>query len=116
MKLPPSHIPEGAPKHASFAGFGQRMLERLGWEKGQGLGRDGSGITEAFRVRKKEDTVGVRALCGSLLMMVGLGTADCGEAPVCMPLSMFGLFVGGMLVGWKSGRLGLGRQVLGTGF
>jgi hypothetical protein len=37
------------------------MLRTMGWEAGQGLGKQGTGIKEAIEVKKKEDTVGVRA-------------------------------------------------------
>jgi hypothetical protein len=42
------------------------MLEKMGWEKGQGLGKEKDGMKEAIEVKKKEDTLGVsRASPGS---------------------------------------------------
>eukprot|EP00955_Chlamydomonas_euryale_P010211 109458-Chlamydomonas_euryale.AAC.1 len=59
MKLPVGYVPgHGVVKASGFGGYGQRMLERMGWEKGQGLGRDKSGMKDAIEVKKKEDTRG----------------------------------------------------------
>lgn len=62
MKLPPGYVPGHGPplKPSGYGGFGERMLRSMGWEKGQGLGRNNDGIKEAIEVKKKEDTVGVR--------------------------------------------------------
>lgn len=35
-------------------------MRTMGWQDGQGLGKEGTGITEAIQVKQKEDTVGVR--------------------------------------------------------
>ena len=61
MKLPPGYVAgEGVLKPSVLGGFGERMLKSMGWNKGQGLGRNADGIKEAIQVKKKEDTVGVR--------------------------------------------------------
>lgn len=61
MKLPAGHVAgQGVAKPKCTGGFGERMLRTMGWEAGQGLGKQGTGIKEAIQVKKKEDTVGVR--------------------------------------------------------
>jgi hypothetical protein len=69
MKLPKGYVPGvGVPKHeGGFGGFGQKMLERMGWQKGQGLGRTKSGMKDAIEVKKKEDALGVRRYDGVAL-------------------------------------------------
>lgn len=39
--------------------FGQRMLEKMGWTSGKGLGANEQGITEHVRVSVKNDTTGI---------------------------------------------------------
>ena len=39
--------------------FGQRMLESMGWQKGKGLGKDESGITENIKANFKFDNKGL---------------------------------------------------------
>ena len=39
--------------------FGKRMLEKMGWQEGQGLGADGQGIKPSVKVDKKDDTKGL---------------------------------------------------------
>ncbi|EFN69541.1 Pin2-interacting protein X1 [Camponotus floridanus] len=39
--------------------FGQRMLEKMGWTKGKGLGVNEQGITEYINVSHKNDTAGI---------------------------------------------------------
>lgn len=75
MKLPVNHVPGvGLVKNqGGFGGFGQKMLERMGWERGQGLGREKSGMADAIEVNKKEDNLGVSAL--------GHSEAQQGAAP-----------------------------------
>ncbi|XP_006811790.1 PIN2/TERF1-interacting telomerase inhibitor 1-like [Saccoglossus kowalevskii] len=41
--------------------FGQRMLERMGWEHGKGLGVNEDGNTSHVKVSKKDDTFGLGA-------------------------------------------------------
>lgn len=61
MKLPPGYVPgQGTLKPTGYGGFGEKMLRSMGWQTGQGLGRNNDGIKEAIQVKKKEDTVGVR--------------------------------------------------------
>ena len=63
MKLPPGYVPgSGAHKATAYGGFGERLLKQMGWEDGQGLGRDRKGRAKAIEVKAKEDTVGVRDL------------------------------------------------------
>ncbi len=62
MKLPKNYVPgQGEVKATAFGGIGQRLLEKHGWQKGEGLGKDKSGMKEALDVKKKEDTLGVGA-------------------------------------------------------
>ncbi len=62
MKLPVGYVAgHGVTKATAYGGYGQRMLERMGWEKGQGLGKEKDGMKQAIEVKKKEDTTGVRA-------------------------------------------------------
>ena len=66
MKLPEGYVPGvGLVKtKGGFGGFGQKMLERMGWERGQGLGKDKAGRKDAIEVAKKENTLGVSARAG----------------------------------------------------
>ncbi|KAI9002268.1 G-patch domain-containing protein [Gaertneriomyces semiglobifer] len=41
--------------------FGYKMLQKMGWSEGTGLGLHGHGQTEHVKVRLKEDTLGVGA-------------------------------------------------------
>ncbi|KAK9786178.1 hypothetical protein WJX73_004733 [Symbiochloris irregularis] len=61
MKLPPDHhMPaEGAPPPASR--MGEKLMQQMGWQKGQGLGKDGTGRKEHIRVKKKDTNEGVGA-------------------------------------------------------
>ena len=61
MKLPQNYVP-GVGLHKAtggFGGVGQKMLEKMGWQEGQGLGREKHGMADAIEVTKKEDTLGV---------------------------------------------------------
>lgn len=61
MKLPAGYVPgEGVYKATAYGGFGERLLKRMGWEEGRGLGTNQHGITSAIEVKKKEDQTGVR--------------------------------------------------------
>ena len=61
MKLPAGHVAgSGVHKATAYGGFGQQMLEKMGWSKGQGLGKQKDGMKEALEVKKKEDNLGVR--------------------------------------------------------
>jgi hypothetical protein len=60
MKLPPGYqAGVGVHKATAFGGVGQKLLEKLGWREGQGLGKEKNGRAEALEVKKKEDTRGV---------------------------------------------------------
>jgi len=60
MKLPPGHVSgQGVIKPTGYGGIGERLLRSMGWDQGQGLGKEGQGMTEALDVKKKEDTAGV---------------------------------------------------------
>ncbi|KAG8445839.1 hypothetical protein GDO86_010577 [Hymenochirus boettgeri] len=41
--------------------FGQKMLEKMGWSKGKGLGAKEQGSTEHIKVQKKNNTLGLGA-------------------------------------------------------
>eukprot|EP00128_Syssomonas_multiformis_P014198 Colp12_sorted_trinity150504_noHs@10932 len=41
--------------------FGMKMMQKMGWAEGQGLGVNGVGSTEHVKVFKKQDTLGVGA-------------------------------------------------------
>ncbi|CAG09106.1 unnamed protein product, partial [Tetraodon nigroviridis] len=41
--------------------FGQKMLERMGWSKGKGLGRSEQGCTDHIKVKLKNDSYGLGA-------------------------------------------------------
>lgn len=41
------------------ASFAQRQLEKYGWTKGQGLGKEKKGISKAIGISIKDDTNGV---------------------------------------------------------
>ena len=59
MKLPPGYVPGSAHKATAYGGIGEKLLKQFGWKEGQGLGAEGTGITSALKVAKKEDTIGV---------------------------------------------------------
>jgi hypothetical protein len=65
MKLPVGYVGNGVVYQATaFGGLGQKLLEKHGWEKGQGLGKEKRGISKAIEVQKREDQLGVSALRG----------------------------------------------------
>lgn len=60
MKLPEGYVNGVAPRKATaMGGFGQQMLESMGWQKGQGLGKESQGIVAPVEAAKKDDTVGL---------------------------------------------------------
>lgn len=60
MKLPPGYVPgSGVHKATAFGGIGEKLMQEMGWEKGQGLGKDKKGMKKAIEVKLKDDTVGV---------------------------------------------------------
>ena len=61
MKLPAGYVPgEGVYKATAYGGFGERLLKRMGWEEGRGLGINQHGLKKAIEVKKREDRSGVR--------------------------------------------------------
>ncbi len=38
--------------------FGKKLMEKMGWEKGKGLGAKENGITENIKVKFKSDNQG----------------------------------------------------------
>lgn len=46
---------------AASGGFGLKMLQKMGWTEGQGLGKDGSGIVEHVNIKKRADNLGLGA-------------------------------------------------------
>lgn len=40
--------------------FGQRMLEKMGWKKGEGLGTHSQGIRENIKLNLKLDSKGIQ--------------------------------------------------------
>ncbi|KAK9820475.1 hypothetical protein WJX72_010728 [[Myrmecia] bisecta] len=62
MKLPPGYVPgEGTKRATAYGGFGERLLQQMGWQKGQSLGLTGTGLKQAIEVKKKDDTKGIGA-------------------------------------------------------
>ena len=39
--------------------FGKRLMEKLGWKNGEGLGAKSNGMTEHIKVKFKSDTKGI---------------------------------------------------------
>lgn len=46
----------------SFSGFGAKMMAKMGWSKGEGLGREGEGIQEPIQVQLRNTKGGVGAV------------------------------------------------------
>jgi hypothetical protein len=60
MKLPEGYVNGVPPRKATaMGGFGQNMLERMGWQNGQGLGKNRQGRNAPIAVVKKDDNVGL---------------------------------------------------------
>ena len=60
MKLPPGYVPgQGVHEATAYGGFGEKLMKQMGWQDGQGLGRDQKGIKKAIQVKLKDDTIGV---------------------------------------------------------
>lgn len=60
MKFPAGYVPgEGVYKATAYGGFGERLLKKMGWEEGSGLGINERGLKKAIEVKQKEDQSGV---------------------------------------------------------
>eukprot|EP00854_Cymbomonas_tetramitiformis_P007519 gene7519-8953_t len=57
MKIPKKPVD---PTQA-YSGWGQSMMEKMGWKSGGGLGKEGQGMNEHIEVVKKDDQQGVGA-------------------------------------------------------
>lgn len=78
MKLPVGYVAgKGVVKASGYGGLGQRMLEKMGWQKGQGLGKEKDGMTDALEVKKKEDTLGVSGVGMRVMRWRRLGVRVC---------------------------------------
>lgn len=49
----------GMQKPMTNSSFGLRMLQKMGYQQGEGLGKDGSGIKEPIQVKLKYDKLGI---------------------------------------------------------
>lgn len=90
MKLPKDYVPGvGVVKPTGgYGGFGQKMLEKMGWAEGQGLGKEKHGMKAALEVQKKEDTLGVSAspsgVClSAAAMLLAAAHRACVQHPTC---------------------------------
>jgi hypothetical protein len=64
MKLPEHYVSGRAVKKATaMGGFGQHMLECMGWREGEGLGKDKQGRAAPVETKKKDCTTGIGARC-----------------------------------------------------
>ncbi|CAG9467885.1 unnamed protein product [Pedinophyceae sp. YPF-701] len=61
MKLPAGHVPGHGVVRQHYNGWGEKLMEKMGWKKGEGLGKEGQGIKEHIRVKKKDDNIGIGA-------------------------------------------------------
>ena len=64
MKLPPEHFRQQAEQQQqqqNATRLGEKLMQQMGWEKGQGLGKEGQGRKEHIRGKKKENAEGGRA-------------------------------------------------------
>ena len=60
MKLPENYVAGGRTRKATaMGGFGQGMLEKMGWRNGEGLGKERQGRAAPVEVTKKDDTKGL---------------------------------------------------------
>ena len=41
--------------------FGSKMLKKMGWKEGDGLGKNSDGMKEHIRISKREESVGLGA-------------------------------------------------------
>lgn len=52
--------------------FGQRMLEKMGWQLGKGLGANENGITENIKVSYKNDSQGKKLSTEAVIILFNL--------------------------------------------
>jgi len=58
MKMPNF---DTAPKDKAYSGYGKSLMAKMGWSEGEGLGKDGQGMAEALKVKKRELQQGLGA-------------------------------------------------------
>jgi len=56
IKMPSVEMKAGAPV---LGGVGAKMMAKMGWKEGEGLGKDRAGIIEPIQIQKKTDKRGV---------------------------------------------------------
>lgn len=60
MKLPTEHVcGVGIVKSSAYGGIGQKLLEKMGWSNGEGLGKDRNGIRDAVKLKTQFHTHGL---------------------------------------------------------
>lgn len=45
---------------SSVSAFARRQMEKMGWKEGKGLGKEEQGVVTHVRVKKREESMGVR--------------------------------------------------------
>lgn len=60
MKLPTDHVcGVGIVKSSAYGGIGQKLLEKMGWSNGEGLGKERNGIRDAVKLKTQFHTHGL---------------------------------------------------------